>query len=236
MSRHVGTTSVRRRSLLRRYAPWLLLSAAATTGAAILARTGTDDFERFLGPSPPALTVAAAGLAGLGALWFLERRGFWRDACLARTLRGVAVATLASLPFAALAIAADLIGGFPRDTNVAWPGAWLFYPSVLVVAETAFHLLSLAGLMALTGTRLTGRAIDRRAAALIAPVAAVEPVAQVALGSALPGFTAVHVYLIGLVQLTLLRRFGYVPMLWFRLCYYLSWHILWGAARLELRF
>ncbi len=223
-------------SRLRRYAPWIAVSAAATAGAAALVLNGSTDFERFMGPLPPVATVAAAGAAGLGALRFLERRGFWREACSARTLRGVSVATVATLPFAVLAIAADLSAGFARDANVTWPAAWLFYPSVLVVAETVFHLLPLAGLMALTGARLAGRAIDRRTAALIAPVAAVEPAVQVALGTALPGFTAVHVYLIGLVQLALLRRYGYVPMLWFRLCYYLWWHILWGAARLELRF
>jgi hypothetical protein len=56
------------------------------------------------------------------------------------------------------------------------------------------------------------------------------------LGSALPAFVAPHVFLFGLVQLCLLRRYGYLPMLWFRLGYYLLWHLLWGAARLELLF
>ena len=236
MSPRDSMSHARRAGRLRRYAPWVVVSVAATAGAAVLVLSGSTDFERFVGPLPPVATVAVTGAAGLGALSFLEHRGFWRQACRARTLRGLAVATVATLPFAALAIAADLTAGFPRETNVTWPAAWLFYPSVLVVAETVFHLLPLAGLMALSGARLTGRAIDRSTAALIAPVAAVEPVAQVALGSALPGFTALHVYLIGLVQLALLRRYGYVPMLWFRLCYYLWWHILWGAARLELRF
>jgi hypothetical protein len=34
----------------------------------------------------------------------------------------------------------------------------------------------------------------------------------------------------------LLRRFGYVPMVAFRLFYYLAWHVLWGQARLGLLF
>ena len=63
-----------------------------------------------------------------------------------------------------------------------------------------------------------------------------EPVAQLALGSALPAFVVPHVFVFGLVQLVLLRRYGYVPMLWFRLVYYLLWHVLWGAARLSLLF
>ncbi len=229
-------TSGRRRSLARAYGPWLAASALATASAAVLVRGGTSDFERFLGPLPPVATVAAAAAAGLGALAFLERRGFWRRPCTARTVRGLGVATTAAVPFALVAIAADLTAGFPRDTNVAWPAAWLFYPAVLLVAEAVFHLLPLAGLVAVTGAHFRGRAIDRSSAALVLPTAAVEPVAQVALGSALAGFTAVHVYFIGVVQLLLLRRYGYLPMLWFRLCYYLLWHILWGAARLEVRF
>jgi hypothetical protein len=218
------------------YGPWVALSAAATLAAAALRLSGDTSFERFLGPLPPALTVAAAGAVGFGALHFLERRGFWRRACASRTLGGLVVATIATVPFAAAAIAVDTAVGFPEGTNVTWPAAWLLYPTIAVVAETALHLLPLAGLSWVTGWRWQGRGLDRRSWAVIAPAAAVEPVAQVALGSALPGFVVPHVFLIGLVELALLRRYGYLPMLWFRLCYYLLWHLLWGAARLQLLF
>lgn len=220
----------------RGYGPWIALSGAATVAAAALRLGGEDGFERFLGPLPPALTVAAAGAAGLGALRFLERRGFWRRACSSRTLRGLAVASVATLPLAALAIATDIAVGFPQDMNVAWPAAWLLYPAMALVAEAAIHLLPLAGLVWVTGWRWRGRALDRRSWSVMVPVAAVEPVVQVALGSAWPAFVMPHVFLLGLVQLALLRRYGYLPMLWFRLAYYLLWHLLWGAARLELLF
>lgn len=220
----------------RGYGPWMALSVAATVAAATLRLGGEDGFERFLGPLPPALTVAAAGAAGLGALRFLERQGFWRRACASRTLRGLVVASVATLPLAAAAIATDIAVGFPQDTNVAWPAAWLLYPAMALVAEAVVHLLPLAGLVWVTGWRWRGRALDRRSWSVIVPAAAVEPAVQVALGSALPAFVMPHVFLIGLVQLALLRRYGYLPMLWFRLCYYLLWHLLWGRARLELLF
>ncbi len=66
--------------------------------------------------------------------------------------------------------------------------------------------------------------------------AAVEPVAQAVLGSGLLPFVVPHVFLIGVVEMLLLRRFGYLPMVAFRLLYYLVWHVLWGHARLELLF
>ena len=230
------TTSLRRwsPSTRRAYLPWVATAGAATAAVGLLRLAGSSDFERFLGPLPPTLTMAALGVAGLGALGVLERHGFWRRACASRTARGLAVATLATLPFAVVAIAVDVVVGFPQDTNVAWPDAWLFYPAIAVAAETVFHLLPLAGLTWLSGSRMRGRSIDGRTAALIVPTAAVEPAAQVLLGTALPAFVMPHVFVFGLLQLSLLRRYGYLPMLWFRVCYYLLWHVLWGGARLEL--
>lgn len=219
-----------------RYRPWLLASAGATAAAGLLSLSGSTAFERFLGPLPPVLTVAGAGFVGLGALARLEACGYWRRAGRARTVRGLVVATAAAVPFAALAIGADRLAGFPRDTNVAWPDAWLFYPSVAVVVESLLHLAPLAALAWLSGYRSAGRRFDRPTVVLALAVAAVEPVVQLALRTALPGFTFLHVYAIGVVQLLLLRRYGYVPMLWFRLSYYLLWHLLWGAARLPLLF
>ncbi len=230
------TMGGRWRSRAGRYRPWVAFSVAATASAALLHLSGDSSFDRFLGGAPPALLVAAAGAAGLVALGSLEDRGFWRHACRSQTVHGLAVASIALLPFAAAAIAADLVAGFPRDTNVPWPQAWLLYPSIALVAETAFHLLPLAGLAWATGSQFRGRRVDRRTMALVLPVAAVEPVVQIALGTGLPAFTVVHVYAFGVVQLLLLRRYGYLPMLWFRLGYYLLWHILWGAARLQLLF
>lgn len=71
---------------------------------------------------------------------------------------------------------------------------------------------------------------------LVLATAAVEPVSQVALGSAQRAFVVPHVFIIGVLQLLLLRRFGYLSMLCFRISYYLFWHVLWGRARLALLF
>jgi hypothetical protein len=219
-----------------RYRPWLAASAAATAAAAALGLGGSTAYERVLGTLPPVLAVAGAGIVGLGALASLEARGYWRRPGRARTVRGLVVATAGCLPFAALAIGADVLAGYPRDTNAAWPDAWLYYPSIAVVAESMLHLLPLAALAWLTGYRSAGHGFDRPTVALALAVAAVEPAVQVMLGTALPGFTLLHVYAIGVFELLLLRRYGYLPMLWFRVSYYLLWHVLWGAARLPLLF
>ena len=221
---------------LRCLAPWAALSGAAVLGAATLATTGSSSVERFVGPIPVPIVAAAAGVAGIGALAFLERRGFWRCSTGATTARGVVIAGAAAAPFAAAAIGVDVAVGFPADTNVAWPQAWAVYPVIAVVAEAALHLVPLGGLVWLTRSRFDDQRLTARTWALVLATAAVEPAVQVVLGSALWAFVVPHVFVIGVVELLLLRRFGYVPMVAFRFVYYLAWHVLWGQARLELLF
>lgn len=226
--------SARCTSRLRCLAPWVAASGVAVLGAAALEAAGLTGFERFIGPLPGPLTVASAGAAGLGALTFLETRGFWRCSTSSTTLRGIVVAGAATVPLAAVAIGVDAAIGFPSDTNVAWPEAWLLYPVIAVVAEAAFHLLPLSGLVWLTRSRFDDLRVTGRTWVLILTAATVEPVAQVVLRSALLPFVVPHVFLIGVGELLLLRRFGYVPMVAFRVFYYLAWHVLWGQARLGL--
>ncbi len=105
-------------------------------------------------PESSTMTVAMAGAAGPGTLVFLEHRGFWRCSTSAQTMRGT-VAGAAAVPPAALAVGVDVARGFPKDTNLAWPQAWLANPAAAVLAETAIHLLPLSGLAWLTRSHFT---------------------------------------------------------------------------------
>ena len=221
---------------LRCLAPWVAVSGAAVLGAAALQAAGSSDVERFVGRLPGPVVVTAASAAGLWALAFLESRQFWRCSTRATTARGIGVAGAATLPFVAVAIGVDTAVGFPSDTNVAWPEAWVLYPAIAVVAEAALHLLPLSGLVWLTRSHFYDVRFNGRTWVLVLTVAATEPVAQAVLKSALLPFVVPHVFLIGVAELLLLRRFGYVPMVAFRLFYYLAWHVLWGEARLALLF
>ena len=49
-------------------------------------------------------------------------------------------------------------------------------------------------------------------------------------------FVTVHVLAINAVGLWLFRRYDFVTMFGFRLMYYLVWHVLWGALRLDVLF
>jgi hypothetical protein len=220
----------------------VVFSACALIAATALAGDPAVPFAIFFGPIPPVtatlivVVVAAAAHVALRAL----------DAfCLLRAgtlYRGICVATLTAPVLAVPTIIADLTWKFPPGINIAPPQAFLFYPLMGYVAETAFHLvpLSLVLLAArlVTGARPSGRIVW----VAIGVAALVEPVFQASgifgTGSvvALEIFMLAHLTLFSVVLLALYRRYGFVTAFAFRLVYYLVWHILWGTARLQILF
>ncbi len=69
-------------------------------------------------------------------------------------------------------------------------------------------------------------------------VVSIEAIFQVVIAAspALKVFTGLHLLVFGAVQLSIFRRFGFVPMYTTRLVYYALWHVAWGWARLHLLF
>lgn len=214
---------------------WLSAVFAGAT-AGFLSSIDRDAFATYFGRLPPVLTVAVAAFAGAISLRFLENRGWWSARSPNETRRGVLYSTVAALGFASVAIAVDVWLGFPQDINVAWPDALLFYPAIAFVAEFVFHMLPLALLLVVTGWRITHSGFDSRVWTGILVVALVEAGFQVVVGSSLRFFVGLHLVAIGGYELLAFRRFGYIPMIWFRLAYYLAWHVIWGYARLDLLF
>ncbi|MDU8926781.1 hypothetical protein RXV86_05245 [Alisedimentitalea sp. MJ-SS2] len=177
---------------------------------------------------PPISMLALCLLIGAPSLWYLQRAGF--VAPLRKKPRATPTLML-SLVFAAVAITVDTLHPFPADINARFPQSLLFYPAIMLVAETAFHLLPAALVFALT----------RNPVPTILLAALSEPAFQMAAGWTGSAdwtqiVTAINIFGISLVQLYLLRRHGFALMLGFRLAYYLWWHILWGEARLLLLF
>lgn len=217
-------------ALLRPYGGYLVLALFSCAGAAILTLTPPSAPLPVLGTTPPLpLTLLAAAL-GLPLLHFLRRNGIApppRPPGL-RDLPWL-LALGAALALAPAAI--DLIVPFPRDINLALPGALAFYPAIALVAEVVFHLVPLA---LLTAPLPRSDPLWR-----LVPVALVEPLFQVLFlsGPMLQGVLVLaNVTLISALQLWLFRRRGFAAMMALRLSFYLFWHILWGTARLPLLF
>lgn len=231
-----GHTTERR---TRTYRDFAIMWAAALIGAAVLRATDDAQFERFLGVVPPIVAVAGAGLAGAAALRTLDRAG-WVGIDPRR--QGLTRSTGLAVAFGAAILIADATLGFDEGVNIAWPVSLLFYPVMGFIAEVALHLVPLA--LVIAGSRRVGagRITADHALAPMVFVALIEAGYQL-VGSATSGtslwllaYLALHMTAFGTVGLSALRRHGFASMMWLRLVYYLIWHVVWGALRLEILF
>ncbi len=192
-------------------------------------------FEPFLGALHPVTVMTVVALVGAIAMAYLQGTsdfavlgpGGWRDAA---SIIAWAVPLLA-----AAAIGSDLVFRYDEDVNVAMPDALRFYPAIAVFVEVALHVVPVAVLVAMFGTP-TG--LDATFWRIAIPVALVEAVAQAIYATSIGTsvFSAVHLMVFGVAQVWIFWRFGFMWMLGFRLAYYSLWHLIWGAARLELLF
>ena len=197
-------------------------------------------FEPYFRDIDPVYAIALVLLAGAASLVVLHRFGPFFVIRKGQCARGLATAALLATVFALVVVGADLTFRFPADINVGLPQALWFYPLMATVAESTFHLVPLALLLVVARVVASQEPDVRWFQAGIFAIALIEPAFQLRLadepGSATGVFTAVQVFAINIVQLTLFRRFDFIAMLGLRLVYYLWWHILWGAARLHVLF
>lgn len=210
---------------------------AAIAASSILVVMRSDAYMSVLGIARPiGPMVAAVGLGFVG--WLFLSRSSW----IPRQTEGLAGYQLAVLIGVALpipVIITDWLGGFTRGINAAAPDSLLFYPSIAVVAELVFHVapLTVAAILALF-IRRAERALKFIG---IGAAVAIEPILQVMWGEEIsPGwvnaYVGVHLLAFNVVGVYLLRRFGILRAILYRLSYYLVWHILWGYFRLDLLF
>ena len=215
------------------------LSLAAIGLALGLHATGSDAFALYLGPIHPVLGIALVTLTALLSLRYLQRAHGFAVIAWGRTGRGLAMATGAAAAFAVGAIAVDLGLRYPEEINVLFPQSLLFYPAIGLVVELLLHVTLLAALL-LALRALPVKLGENRVIWLgVALASLVEPILQLLWAGGLSWtelYTALSVFLFGGVQLTIFRRYGFVPMYAVRLSYYLLWHITWGYVRLELLF
>jgi hypothetical protein len=145
-----------------------------------------------------------------------------------------------AVPFAAVIILVDRRAPFPVDTNVPFPDSIPFYPIMGYVAEVLFHILPFCLVYFVLGV-LLGKASNTSIIWISILISAlIEPVFQVVFGEGQPvwavAYVGLHVFLIGLAEILLFRRYDFITMYAFRLAYYALWHVLWGHLRLDLLF
>lgn len=209
----------------------------AVAASAVLTWSNGSVYSFLLGGLNPLLVTAAAALFGVAALQRLALLGWFQAG--GASARSVALASVLGAALTVPVIVIDLFGGFPAELNVRFPESLLFYPSIAVVAESAFHLVPLA-LMAMVW-RWTSLEFSRARLFAIGIAAVIEPVLQVVWGSEMSpswanAYVGIHLLVFNVVALEIFRRSGFVALYGFRVGYYLVWHITWGYFRLPLLF
>jgi uncharacterized protein YhhL (DUF1145 family) len=215
----------------------LVLSAvAAFVCLSALQLTGVVDLGRYLGPTAPIASVAFVLISGVLCLWYLQRTERLKIFSSPIRRAGLRMAALMVVPFAIGITVIDLAHPFPEDINVALPAALAFYPAIGLIAILALHVMPFAFLLGIGRLVAGGRVAEWWVWVSILTTASIEAVFQ-AVGSAgspavVVAYVAVSLYLFGVVELVLYRRFDYLTMFTFRMLYYAYWHVGWGALRL----
>jgi len=215
----------------------LLLGLGATAAAAALSQWGDDVYRFLLGDLDPVLTTLIVSSLGVAALIVLARRDWFSIG--GGGYAGLVVAAFVGCVLTIPVIIVDLLGGFPADMNVPAPESLLFYPSIALVAEFAFHVVPLAILASVV--RLASVRLERARLLSMIAVSTIEPTLQVMWGAEQSplwanAYVGAHLLVFNLVAVHFFRRYGFLSMYAFRVAYYLIWHIAWGFFRLSVLF
>lgn len=218
--------------------PVVAAAVLVVAGSAGLSLASPGIFEPYFGDVPPPIGAAGVLLISIPTLLMLERQwGFETYARGGGPGRWLVAAAL-SVPFMVAVTAADLALGFPADINVPLPAALGFYPIMGLMAQLALHVIPLAALLTIGAFLLRRVRRERLIVAGILLVALLEAAFQLRSSVAdgapalLAAFVTAHLFLFGLVELLLYRRYDYACMYVFRLSYYSWWHVAWGWLRL----
>lgn len=223
------------------YIVYLAISLVVIIGTGILYFSNKLIYQPFFGQINPIVGIVVISLLGFILLTYLLARD-WFAIYQVQNRQGLAFAAALATLLALIMILFDSGIVLPEDVNRSFPDALLFYPTIGFVAEIVFHVLPLTLLLFLLTTLFKGHTFEQLIWPCVFIVALLEPIFQTSfsLSEGYPWtaviFIALHNFLFNFIQLTLFKQYDFVTMYSFRLVYYLFWHIIWGAIRLQLLF
>lgn len=208
--------------------------------AVIQYRVDRSVFQRFLGNLNPVIAVfLIVSLGGVLISLFVSRGWFaiYSAPSLSALILPFGLAILLAVVMAIM----DTRIVFPEDMNVAFPQSLLFYPVIGYVAEIVFHLLPVAILLLSLTTVFRGFDFSNAVWLIFVLVALIEAVYQASgVSSDKPlwavVYVGVHLFVFNMLQLSVFKHHGFIPMYAVRLAYYVIWHLLWGHFRLDILF
>ena len=144
--------------------------------------------------------------------------------------------------FGLVAILADFnMRFYAADINILFPKSLLFYPVMGFYVEILFQVLPLVLILTILAP-LSKRSSNKimwigiLIASLSEPIFQILPLISGQFPLWFAAFELVRIFTIILSQMTFFKRYDFVTMYWFRIVYYILWHIIWGYLRLGLLF
>ncbi|WP_273565691.1 hypothetical protein [Maribacter halichondriae] len=208
-------------------------------GVGLLSYSNSSFFQRFLGEVNPLLAISLSGVLGFLSLSFLLSKE-WFTIHKKYPLKKVLPYTGLTLLFASVAILIDINIVYPADMNIPFPESLLFYPVIAFLVEIIFHVLPLTLLLIVATSVFRKSDCGKLVLPCILIVALFEPTYQIIFMDNYPiwatGAVWINLFLFNITQLFIFKKYGFLSMYVLRLVYYLFWHIIWGALRLELLF
>ena len=193
-------------------------------------------FQRFLGSTHPLLAMGLSGLIGFLGLFLLENKGVlgsYKSGNVKELFRFFLIV----VPLVSIAIVIDLKIVFPMDMNILFPKSLLFYSAMAFLVEMLFHSIPLALVFPILLSIFKTISTQKLLWIALLIIAIFEPTYQIYMDT-YPNWAMaivwINLFLFNLLQLMVLKRYGFIFMYAMRLFYYLIWHICWGELRLVL--
>lgn len=199
-------------------------------------------FQRFLGGINPLAVGFFIVVLGFVLLSFILSKD-WFSIYKKGSLKGLLYASGLAAIFGSIAILVDFTARvYPADINIQFPESLVYYPAIGFFVEILFQVLPLTVILVILTSLSKKISFNKIMWVSIFVASLPEPVFQVTSlfsGQSLLWFAVfelARIFLVILSQLTFFRRYDFVTMYWFRIVYYIFWHILWGNLRLVLLF
>jgi len=196
-------------------------------------------FKRFIGELNPIAAILISGILGGLLLFFLLLKK-WFAICKKENLKKAISYSWLVVLFVSVSIIIDWNITYPKEMNIPFPEALLFYPVIGFFVEVIFHVLPITMLLILTTSIFTKTSVNKLIWISILIVSAFEPTYQVFFMDFSPIWSMivlwVNLFLFNLTQLIIFKQFDFVSMFLFRIIYYILWHVIWGYFRLEILF
>jgi len=225
---------------LTRKETWCYIGVVLSVGilTAMSQQLDPSHMQIYFGVISPYLLLVILAAVGGWLTGYLRRFHF--GFCHFRFegfIRAIALATL----FGVVIIGVEHLVPLDQDINVPYPDSLAFYPAIAFYVEIIFHVIPIALLLYLASSFSDWTKLEERIWLIFIAVAVIEPLFQTILNNTgqsatLTVYVALHIFLINLTQLHLFRKYDFVTMFFFRIIYYLIWHVLWGHFRLEILF